>query len=355
MNNRKVLTCIAAVLLLISISCIAACVMISAPSGEESSAAADSSSILFSSSEDETSVYSYDEPSEEQSTVSEETSEASVDEPVSSLLALPPGTVVNSPIAVVYNAESGDVLYAQNENTLTAPASLTKLLTAIVALEYLDLDQVITVGEEIGMIGEHSSIAFLAVGQRYKVSSLLDALLLPSGNDAAYVLAVNAARAAEGNEAMTKEDAVEKFLSLMNAKAAALGCENSHFCSPDGYDAEGQVVTGFDMVKIAAEAIKHKAITDTCIKETSGSWVNNNILIRKESSYYNEHVTGLKTGSTDAAGYCVAASAVVDEVPYILVFLGSADRYDRFKDTNTFIDILSGQPVDNVSDISAAA
>jgi len=261
-------------------------------------------------------------------------------EPTVPDLILPPGTTLHTKSVVVYDIAEDAVIFELIPEQQMAPASLTKLITALVALDYLSPSKTITVGEEIEMIGANSSTAFLSVGQKYSVKSLLDALLIPSGNDAAYVLAVNAARAAANDKNLSLQSAVSDFVRLMNAKAEKLGCKNTHFSTPDGYDQEGQYTTALDMVKISSAAIKDANIRESVIKGKSGGWENSNLLVRTDSSYYNKYATGLKTGSTTDAGYCLSVSATIDNKPYIIVLMNSPTKDGRFKDANTIISLL---------------
>lgn len=258
-------------------------------------------------------------------------------------LILPPEAILRSKIAVVYDLAEDAVIFQRDSEVQTSPASLTKMVTALVALDHLSPTQTLTVGDEINMIGENSSTAFLAVGQKYSVKSLLDALLIPSGNDAAYVLAVNTARTAANDRTLSKESAVSDFVRLMNEKVKSLGCFSTIFFTPDGYDAEGQHTTAADMLKISKAAYANTHIKESVSKEKSKGWVNSNLLIRTDSSLYNECVTGLKTGSTSGAGYCVAVSAVVDQKTYIMVFMNSDTSSGRFEDANTIISLIKGE------------
>lgn len=351
MKNKKLLIFLAVIMFVVGVSCTFTAVILTGP---------DNNGVLSNEqSHDDVVIHTSSDASVESIAVSVEdgselpSQEPSEDDDVPQLI-LPPGTVVNSRIAVVYDVSLGEVIFQQNENTITAPASLTKLVTALVALDYLAPGKTITVGEEINLIGENSSVAFLAVGQKYSVKSLIDALLIPSGNDAAYVLAVNTARAAANDNNLSTEKAVSDFIRLMNDKAKSLGCVSTYFCTPDGYDAEGQQTTAMDIVKISIEARKNATIRESVAKEKSGGWQNSNALVCKSSSLYNECVTGLKTGSTSDAGYCVAVSAEIDSTPYIMVFLNCPTRDGRFKDANTFIDIIKGTE-ETSEDISLSA
>ena len=189
------------------------------------------------------------------------------------------------------------------------------------------------------------SVAFLQKGSRYKMSTMLEALMLPSGNDAAYCLAVNAARAHANDPYLPVEEAVSDFVRLMNEKAKALGCISSSFLSPDGYDADGQYTTTEDMLLISIAAHANSYVKECVAKSvnTQHGWYNSNMLIREDSEFYNPCVTGLKTGSTDAAGKCIAVSAEIGDATYIMLFMKGDSSNGRFYDANTIIDLIKRQ------------
>lgn len=108
----------------------------------------------------------------------------------------------------VINAKTGTVMYSKNADQKAYPASITKLMTACVMLKYCEGDEVFTAGDEVKMIGEGSSIAYILEGHRLTVNMLVDAMLLPSGNDAAYVVAVNVARKVSGDDTLTNEEEI---------------------------------------------------------------------------------------------------------------------------------------------------
>lgn len=343
MKNRNAIICVAILMVGIAALCIFGAVVLTVPSGNGNNTSIPSNDIVVNNPSDVTSDERSDDmlSSDDLSSFGESSSE-----PIEQLV-LPPNATLNSQIAVVYDVALGHNIYALNEDAVTAPASLTKLVTALVALEHLPASKTLTVGEEINRVGENSSIAFLSVGQRYTVKTLIDALLIPSGNDAAYVLAVNTARSVANNSSLSVDNAISDFVRLMNDKVKSLGCTSTYFCTPDGYDADGQETTANDMVIISLAALKNTTIASSVSKEKSGAWTNSNSLVCTESSYYNECVTGLKTGSTGAAGYCVAVSATVDEKQYIMIFLNCTTRDGRFADANTFIDIIQSLNTDD--------
>ena len=142
--------------------------------------------------------------------------------------------------AAFYCLEEDECLYSSNLDTHIAPASLTKLLTASVALYYIHSDEVFTVGSEVSMIQPGASISFIASGQKLKLYDLITGMMLVSGNDAAYTIAVDTAKALNPSEQLSDTQAVEYFCSQMNAFAETIGMKDSHFTTPDGWDDENQ-------------------------------------------------------------------------------------------------------------------
>ncbi len=269
-----------------------------------------------------------------------ETSESSEEVKTPELILLPNISLVSENV-IVYSVLDDAVIYEEKPDERCSPASITKLITALVALEHLDVDRVIRVGDEIDLVGENSSIAWLYKDQYITVEKLIDALLIPSGNDAAYTLAVNTARTAIDKN-LTVEDAIAEFIKLMNQKATELGCVDTSFASPDGYDADGQFTTARDLMLISSAAYENEIIKNSAGKYESGDWTNSNVLLNKDGNYYCKYVTGLKTGSTDAAGYCVSVSAEIEGNTYIMVFLGSATKEGRFIDAINVVDSILG-------------
>lgn len=254
---------------------------------------------------------------------------------------------------VVYDITEGETLFAKNEKQKISVASTTKLMTSLVALRYMSPDYVITVGDEINMRKPNSSIAFIAKGHKLKLRTLIAALLLPSGNDAAYTVAVNVARHHSGNSSMSNADAVTYFCSLMNAYAKELGCKNTSFVNPEGWDNENHYSTAEDMTLIALEATKNVFITSTASIQQkrftfySGEWIiweNTNLLLDPSSSYYCEYATGLKTGTTDSAGKCLVATAEKDGRKILVLAYGAKTETDRFQRVKEIIELVLTSP-----------
>lgn len=250
-------------------------------------------------------------------------------------------------IALLVNADTDTVVYAKNADTVTAPASLTKLVTALVTLSKCnDLTTEITCSDEAveSILGTGSSVAGLYAGEKISLEMLLYCLLLPSANDAAAVLAYHFGNGSE-----------EAFVSEMNEYVKTLGCENTHFANPHGlddesvkgYDSDTQNrTTAWDMYLIAKEVLKN----DTLVKMTSkyGKTMpatnksdirylyNTNALLNSYSYYYYEDAVGIKTGTTDKAGSCLISSATKNGYTYIAVAMrGKSDYVIEGEERNT--------------------
>ncbi len=249
---------------------------------------------------------------------------------------------------VMLGDDTGRVLYAKNENEKCYPASLTKLLTAIVAIEHTPAEYVFTVGNEVLMIDPQSSRAYLTMGSRLTLQQMLQALLLPSGNDAAYSLAVNVGRLMAGDTNLSNQAAIDRFCTEMNNKAKALGCTNTHMENPDGIHEENHYTTAADMYKIAAHALSVDAIRQvvsqpqvnvTFLSGQQVTWHNTNRLVKENNVYTYAGATGLKTGSTNEAGSCLAASATRDGRTSIAIVMGAKEESGRWEDASGLLDI----------------
>lgn len=250
---------------------------------------------------------------------------------------------VNARNAYLLDVTTNTVLYTKDCEQRIAPASTTKMLTAVTALDYCKEDDEVLVGEEINLIASDASKAWLNTGDRLTVRQLLDALLLPSGNDAAYALAVYTGRKINGDEKLLIQEAVETFVEAMNKKAYDLGAEDSNFTSPDGYDNDGQYTTAHDLACIAKAFLRVDLLREIAGSyEISDRWLsgrqvvynNTNELINPDSQYYYPKATGLKTGKSEAAGCCLVSSAYIEGEVYLCVVMGSTEE-GRWTDSLT--------------------
>ncbi|WP_068775211.1 D-alanyl-D-alanine carboxypeptidase family protein [Paenibacillus sp. FJAT-26967] len=232
--------------------------------------------------------------------------------------------------ALLLDADSGSVLYDKNENLRLYPASTTKIMTTLIALEKGDLDQQIIVGDEIRESDPGESSAGLREGQRLTLRDLIAAMMLPSGNDAARTVACYIARKDSGQE-LTAQQSIRYFASLMNTKARKIGAKDSHFMNPHGLHHDDHYTTAHDIALITQIAMKNetfRSIVDeprhTAISAgTSISFENRNQLLLQDGEFYFQGVNGVKTGFTDEAGYCLVSSAGRDGRNLIAVVLKS--------------------------------
>ena len=225
----------------------------------------------------------------------------------------------------------------------TYPASITKLFTAYVALQYLDPELVITADKEaLKLVVPGSSVAEIQAGDKVTVEQLIEAMLLPSGNDAAYLLATEAGRVIDNDPTLHASLAAKSFVKRMNELAAENGMTGTKFVNPDGIHKQEHYTTFDDLVILAELALKEPAITrysslpNDQVALGSGAatkWENTNALINPESQYYCPHAVGLKTGQTPSAGSCLLSAFNYEDTTYIIGVFGCPEVEDRFDDT----------------------
>lgn len=239
----------------------------------------------------------------------------------------------------VYCVEDNKLLVGENVNRKIAPASLTKLLTASVALKYWDADDVVTVGTELELVQPESSLCLISKGNRLTMYDLLSGLLMMSGNDAAYTVAVTTARKASGRD-LSDRAAVKYFGIMMNDFAAELGLRNTHFVNPEGWDNDRHYTTVSDLTKIAKYALSVPEIRELVstrkryVVFESGetiTWYNGNQLLYPDSEYYCEDAIGMKTGFTDNAGRCLIAAFEKSGKTYIITIVGCIEPETRYE------------------------
>lgn len=236
-------------------------------------------------------------------------------------------------IFYIESLDTGTVLFEQNSLKRSAPASLTKIVTAIVALENCpDLETVVTVKEEsIRMLdGTGSSLAGLKPGEEITMKNLLYCLLVSSANEAATVIADYIG------------GSVENFVQMMNNTAVSLGCKNTHFKNPHGLDEDGHYSCAQDMATFAKHAMKFpifNEITDvdtytlpaTNLQKERDLITTNKMKMKNVKEYYVPEVKGIKTGSTTNAGRCIVTTASKNGYSYLAVMM-KGPFYDYDKD-----------------------
>lgn len=235
--------------------------------------------------------------------------------------------------AILFEADSGEVLYEKNADEKLAMASMTKMMTLLLIMEEIEKgnlkwDEMVTASEYAASMG--GSQIFLEVGEQMSVEDLVKGICIASGNDASVAMAEKIA----GTE--------EKFVSLMNERAKKLQLTNTHFANACGLDSDDHYSSARDMGLIAKELVKHSAILkytstyeDYLRKGTDKSFwlVNTNKLVR-----YYQGVDGLKTGYTKNAGYCITTTAERNHLRFITVVMGETTSSVRNREVTSMLD-----------------
>lgn len=251
-----------------------------------------------------------------------------------------------SKASAVYCVDDKKLLCGSNMNGRISIASTTKLMTASVALKYLSPATVVTVGTELSLVQPDSTLCLIYQGCKLTLSELLMGLLIPSGNDAAYTVAVTVARSLHPGEQLSDQQAVKIFCELMNQFAAELGMTSTHFANPEGWDNPDHYSTLSDMIKLSeyaltvpeiSEIIKTPQKTMNFVTGGYASWTNNNYFVIPGSGYYSPDAIGMKTGTTDDAGYCLISAFVRGGKTYICAAMGCNTDLDRFTLTRELI------------------
>ena len=236
---------------------------------------------------------------------------------------------VEATAAILVDVGTGTVLYEYNAHEQRYPASITKVMTALLALEAVDqgqisLDQMVTLTSDLYQdIGEGGSSADLRVGEQLSVLDLLYCVLLPSANEACNALA------------QVVSGSIDAFVEQMNQRAQELGMEGTHFTNTHGYHNDDHYTTAYDIYLMCQAAMEHetfRAITSsrshdlpaTEFHEARTIYDTNALISSWQygSRYLYQYATGIKTGSTPEAGYCLAASATKNDRNLISVVMG---------------------------------
>lgn len=270
----------------------------------------------------------------------EETEETT--EPPVTWATYPADRVLTAQQAFVYDCQSGEFTYLLGgETDRVYPASITKLFTAYVALQFLEPEDMITAGSVLELVGAGSSVAEIEAGDVLSAQMLVEAMLLPSGNDASYILADAAGRAIAEDDTLSASAAVAAFMKEVNGQLRAMGLSGTSFTNPDGYHSPDHYTTFADLVVISQKALENEIIMkyaatyseNVTLGERMLQWQNTNALIDPNSEYYCPYATGLKTGQTPSAGSCLLSSFNVEGRQYIIGVFGCPEEEDRFADT----------------------
>lgn len=244
---------------------------------------------------------------------------------------------------LVYDSTNDQLLYTRSvEGGKLYPASVTKLFTCYVALQILDPGKVITAGKELDLVAEDSSRAYIYKNQQVTVKMLVGGMMMPSGNDAAMIMAAAAGRKLAGDSKLPAEEAVRTFVAEMNRQAKELGFEKTHFSNPDGYHVGSHYTCLNDMIRMAELALGNELIRKymgyyglnlTYVSGQSNTWINTNQLLNKNGEFYCEDAIGMKTGHTGQAGHCLMSAFEIDGRTIVIGVFGCSDRNTRFSDS----------------------
>lgn len=236
---------------------------------------------------------------------------------------------ISAPSAVLIERDTGTILFEKGTHDKLPPASVTKVMTLLLVMEALDSGKIsitdnVTVSAHAASMG--GSQVFLEQGEQMSLDDMLKATVVSSGNDSAVALAEHVAGSEEG------------FVALMNARAKELGMNDTHFVNCTGLDADGHLTSAHDIAIMSSELLKHEKIKNyttiwmDTIRNGEFQLANTNKLLRT----YNG-ITGLKTGSTSVAKYCMAASAERDGLELIAAIMAAPTSAERFSDAASLL------------------
>jgi len=223
--------------------------------------------------------------------------------------------------SILADPETGQVFYERAADERAFPASTTKIMTALLVLKYCELDETETCLQEDMNLEPGSTLAGIKVGETLTIHDLLYCLLLPSGNEAANMLARHVA------------GSVDNFVWMMNQEAIVLGCTGTHFANPHGLHDENHYTTARDLYRIASEAMKDetfaevvrteiKTLQETNMQKERQVLSTNQLILRRADPWYYKDCKGIKTGTTTPAGACLVSAAEKNGGMLISVLLG---------------------------------
>lgn len=250
---------------------------------------------------------------------------------------------LNSEAAFLIESETGNILYEKNSTEKMYPASTTKILTAILAIENCDLDEIATVSSNaVALVPSGYTNARLVPGENISIKDLLYALMLNSANEAANVIAEHVS------------GSIDNFATLMNNKAIELGCKNSNFLNANGMHDDEHYTTAEDLAIITRYCMQNETFREIVstteyqlpstnnYHNTDRIMHNTNNLIIPNSKYFYEYAIGVKTGFTSQAGNCLVSCANKDGVELICVTLKAGSTTDnssyRFADNKALLE-----------------
>lgn len=246
---------------------------------------------------------------------------------IGSISATDIGLAKNSESAVLIEASTGKILFEKEKDKKMAPASMTKIMTMLLAMEAiengkLNLEDEVLISKRAQSMG--GTQIYVEAGSNVKVHDLLKGIGIASANDAAVAIAEKIG------------GTVENFVNMMNERARVLGCKNTTFKNPHGLDEEGHLTTAYDMALMARELVKHELavkISSTFEEYITVSGENHWLVNTNKLVKFYKGIDGLKTGYTDKAGYCLTATMNKNNMRLISVVMKSNSKDNRNSDT----------------------
>ena len=252
--------------------------------------------------------------------------------------------------AALFDLKNLNTLYAKNVNLQVNPASLTKVMTALVAIKYGSTDQMLTASDNVLITEPGAQLCGLKPGDRMTLDQALRILLIYSANDVAVLIAEGVSASVNGGPG-----SVEDFVALMNKEAAELGATNCHFMNPNGLTEDGHYVTTYDLYLIFQEALKYDLFneiiqtTTYSTVYTDGNGNEKSLEVNNTNQYLkgtyempaNVNVIGGKTGTTNAAGHCLMLySRSSNGTPYISIIMKESSGENLYTDMTELLGII---------------
>ncbi len=271
-------------------------------------------------------------------------------DPWTPTMELPQDNPLTAKYALVWDVTNNQLLLSAGDMSARIyPASITKLFTAYAILEVMAPEDQVTVGEALSLVNANSSLAGIRKGYVMTVEQLIEGMLLPSGNDAAYVLACAAGRILANDPDLAARQAVNTFLGHMNATAKALGTTRTYFCNPDGFHHENLYTNMRDLSILSRAALSDPRIVSitsrnshkvTFVSGQNWTFYNTNALVDPDSPYYSPYAIGLKTGNTTKAGHCLVSAFRVDGRELLVITMDCDTKDSKFSDTLYLLDLV---------------
>lgn len=252
--------------------------------------------------------------------------------------------IIDSNACILVHPDTGRILVEKNSKEKMYPASTTKIMTALLAIENCDLNDIATVSKKaVDSISADYATVYLNVGEKLTIEQLLNILLIPSGNIVGNILAEHIS----GSETA--------FVNLMNKRSNELGCINTHYTNTYGLHDENHYTCAYDLYLVAKEAMKHDifrnivnktsyklAPTNVYSKDDRTLYTTNDLIKSSSKNYYYPNAIGIKTGYTSQAKDCLVAAASKNGLEYISVILGAGKTTNglsqRYTETKSLLD-----------------